>query len=45
MKTILMTRWTIMMKTEDYEEAIGGDYDEYPYGPPSDWSCIMGFSP
>ena len=30
---------------EDYEEAIGGDYDEYPYGPPSDWSCIMGFSP
>ena len=30
---------------EDYEEAIGGDNDEYPYGRPSDWSCITDVSP
>ena len=27
------------------EEAVGGDYDEYPYGRPSNWSCIMDVSP
>ncbi|KAK9998068.1 hypothetical protein SO802_017671 [Lithocarpus litseifolius] len=25
---------------EDDEEAVGGDYNEYPYGRPSNWSCI-----
>jgi len=30
---------------EDDEEAIEGDYDEYPYGRPSDWSFIINVSP
>ena len=31
--------------TEHDEEAIRGNYDEYPYGRPSDWSCITDVSP
>ena len=33
----------VEVKDEDVEEdaeAEGEDYDEYPYGRPSDWSCI-----
>ncbi|XP_065634344.1 uncharacterized protein LOC136069566 [Quercus suber] len=30
---------------EDDAEAIGGDYDKYPYGRPLDWSCITNVSP
>ena len=30
---------------EDDEEAVRGDYDEYPYGRPSNWSCIIDVSP
>ena len=29
---------------EDDEEAVEGDYDEYPYGRPSDWSFIINVS-
>ena len=30
---------------EDDAEAVRGDYDEYPYGRPLDWSCIRDVSP
>ena len=33
----------IEVEDEDIEEYVeeGIDYDEYPYGRPSDWSCII----
>ena len=30
---------------EDDEEVVRGDYDEYPCGHPSNWSCIIDISP
>ena len=30
---------------EDDKEAVRGDYNEYPYGRPSDWSCIIDGNP
>ena len=29
---------------KDYAEVVGGDLEEYPYGQPLDWSCIIDVS-